>query len=297
MLSILIPAFNYNITTLVNELYRQAVEQNIDFEIIVIEDGSEKYLFGNEKISKLENCKYSRLNKNIGRSAIRNKLADESKYENLLFLDCDSEPGSTHFIQNYLPFCNKECIVLGGRIYDIENDDPNKSLILTYGRKRERYNQTNRKQYRNRMFMTPNFLISKSIFNKVRFNESIIGYGHEDSIFGFELQKQNYQFSTIDNPVIHKGLENNDVFIKKTEQALENLYRIYLNSEYAAIENDSKVLSMFLKIRKFKLQNLINFFFKLSKPIILKNLKGLHPSLLVFDFYKLGYLSLFANHK
>ena len=297
MLSILIPAYNYNITRLVNELYRQAVEQHIDFEIIVIEDGSEKFLLENEKISKLENCRYSRLNKNIGRSAIRNKLADESKYENLLFLDCDSEPYSNHFIQNYLPFCNKESIVLGGRIYDIYNSDPYKNLILTYGRKRERYNQTNRKQNRNRMFMTPNFLISKSIFNKVRFNENIIGYGHEDSIFGFELQKQNYNFITIDNPVIHKGLENNNIFIKKTEYAIENLYKIYLTSEYPAIETNSKVLSMFLKIRKYRLLNLIKFIFMHTRQVILKNLQGLKPNLLLFDFYKLGYLCLIASEK
>ena len=40
MLSILIPTYNYNITRLVVDLHQQALDTYVDFEIIVIEDGS-----------------------------------------------------------------------------------------------------------------------------------------------------------------------------------------------------------------------------------------------------------------
>ena len=39
MLSILIPTYNFNITKLVGELHYQAMENYVDFEIIVMEDG------------------------------------------------------------------------------------------------------------------------------------------------------------------------------------------------------------------------------------------------------------------
>jgi len=67
MLSILIPTFNYNIVKLVKDLHQQALEQYIDFEIIVMEDGSTQFLVENKEIEKFKNCKYIVLDNNIGR--------------------------------------------------------------------------------------------------------------------------------------------------------------------------------------------------------------------------------------
>jgi glycosyltransferase involved in cell wall biosynthesis len=297
MLSILLPTYNYNITKLAADLHQQAVEQQVDFEIIVMEDGSTLFKDENKTVSNLEFCQYIVLPKNIGRSAIRNKLADTAKYNHLLFLDCDSELSSNHFIQKYLAFCNEECVVMGGRIYDEAETDPTRSLILTYGRKRERYNRPGMDENVHKMFMTPNFLISKSNFNKVRFDETIIGYGHEDTIFGIELQQLDIDFTMIDNPVIHKGLEDNDTYIKKTEYALENLYRIYTSGKYPTLATKSKVLSIFIKTRKYRLHSLIRLFYWLTKPFLTKNLKGLHPNLTLFDLYKLGHLCSITDMK
>ncbi len=113
MLSILIPVYNYNITLLVSQLQKQAIETFADFEIIVMEDGSDTFLEENKEIEKFENCKYEVLEKNIGRSAIRNRLAEKAKYDHLLFLDCDAEIYTPHFIEKYEYFCNEECVVIG----------------------------------------------------------------------------------------------------------------------------------------------------------------------------------------
>jgi len=295
MLSILLPTYNYNITKLVTDLHQQALNQYVDFEIIVMEDGSTLFKDENKTVSNLEFCQYIVLPQNIGRSAIRNKLADTAKYDHLLFMDCDSELSSKNFIQKYMAFCKEDSVVVGGRIYDDNESDPSRSLILTYGRKRERYNRPDMNQNIHKMFMTPNFLISKSIFNKVRFDETIIGYGHEDTIFGIELQLLNIDFSMIDNPVIHKGLEDNETYIQKTEYALENLYRIYVSAKYPTLESKSKVLSIFIKTKKYNLHSLIRFTFRLTKPILIRNLKGLHPNLTLFNFYKLGHLCTIAT--
>ena len=53
MLSILIPTYNQDITKLATELHRQAMEQHVDFEVIVMEDGSSMFVEEN-KISTEE---------------------------------------------------------------------------------------------------------------------------------------------------------------------------------------------------------------------------------------------------
>ena len=77
MLSILIPTFNYDITALVVEVHKQSKSCNIVFEILVFDDASTdlEVRKNNASINTLENTSYTILKSNIGRSAIRNKLA------------------------------------------------------------------------------------------------------------------------------------------------------------------------------------------------------------------------------
>ncbi|HEY5592189.1 MAG TPA: glycosyltransferase, partial [Paludibacter sp.] len=110
MISILIPTYNYNITRLVADLHQQALETYVDFEIIVMEDGSKLYVEENKAVNDFEFCRQIVLSKNIGRSAVRNKLADEAKYDHLLFMDCDAEVCSEHYVEKYVAFCKEECV-------------------------------------------------------------------------------------------------------------------------------------------------------------------------------------------
>jgi len=50
MLSVLIPAYNYNICQLVNELHSESIALHVDFEIIVIDDASD------EKFREMNRC-------------------------------------------------------------------------------------------------------------------------------------------------------------------------------------------------------------------------------------------------
>ena len=93
MLSILIPTYNYDITHLVYELHKQATKAKIDFEIICFDDGSKSEINSkNDSINQLNYSKFKELPLNIGRSAIRNLLAKEGQYENLLFIDAGTFP-------------------------------------------------------------------------------------------------------------------------------------------------------------------------------------------------------------
>jgi hypothetical protein len=261
-----------------------------------MEDGSTLFLEDNKTVAALPFCRYVPLKNNIGRAAIRNRLADEAKYEHLLFLDCDSEICSNHFIRKYLPFCNENSVVLGGRIYR-NNIEPQYSLLWKYGRQKERNDAKNLKRRKNySVFTSPNFLISKSVFCNIRFDETIKGYGHEDTVFGIMLGRANAEFKYIDNPVIHSGIEDNTAFIRKTEDALRNLYSLYLSGRYRGLEKESRILSYYIGLKRFGLTHAAAAAHRIFGKLILKNLLGKNPSLQLFDAYKLGILCSF-NHK
>ncbi|MDR2839727.1 MAG: glycosyltransferase [Paludibacter sp.] len=279
MLSILIPTYNYNVTLLVKQLHSQAMALLIDFEIIIIEDGSNKFLAENVAISNLENVKYTVLQKNIGRSAIRNLLADTAKFNSLLFIDCDAEVANDYFLKQYLPFCSEKCVAVGGTAYNENEKNPAFSLRLKYGRQREAVIQN---------FSTFNFLISKDLFQSIRFDETLKTYGYEDTLFGHQLTEIAANIYFINNKLIHNGLDENYIFLQKAENGLKNLIKLYNSGNYLYLKNYSKILNFFLKIKKYHLQKIISFFFKISKPLLIKNLTGKNPSLLLFDIYKLG---------
>ena len=122
MISILIPAYNFNITNLIEDIHKQIKLTKNEFEIICIEDGSTK-TFSNANIINLNNVTYIHLKKNIGRSKIRNLLAKTAKFNWLLFIDCDSEINN-NFINNYInKKIDKKKIYYGETVYQKKNQN------------------------------------------------------------------------------------------------------------------------------------------------------------------------------
>lgn len=293
MLSILIPVFNFDVTGLVKELHKQASDANIKFEIILVDDASlQHFREKNKNLATLRNVEYHEENINIGRSKIRNRLADFSRYPYLLFMDCDSKVASDDFISNYLRFCEDDIVVCGGRIYDQQKPE-DETLILRWkhGSQREVFLADFRNKYPSRSFMTNNFLISKVLFNTIRFDEEINGYGHEDTLFGYELKKLNIKIIHIDNPLIHIGLEHNAYFIEKTKEGIKNLkYISGINNHEKVLIEDIKLLYYFKFCERMKIKKVLGFLFRNWQNRIEHNLTGEKPSLFLFDLYKLGYM-------
>ncbi len=290
MLSVLIPVYNYDVSSLVHELYRQAAALLSEFEIIVMEDGSTLHTEQNATLSALDNCRYIPLSANVGRAAIRNRLADEARYGQLLFIDCDAEVQNSDFIGRYLSFRDESCVVVGGTAYDPAFDDPSCSLRLKYGRTREARTAEERERMRFKSFTTFNFLISKSIFRQVRFDETISGYGYEDTLFSIRLTELGYTVKHIDNPLVHRGVEPNDVYLRKAEVGLANLYRLHVEGRYPCLANDSHLMHTFLSFQRRHLTRPLGRIFPLCRRPMRTNLLSSAPSLRVFDLYKLLYL-------
>ena len=294
MLSICIPIYNYDVRPLVNALDKQAKAEAIAVEIILIDDASEpSFRALNSKLQDLQTVDYLQLEENIGRSKIRNVLHKRAKYPFLLFLDCDSEVSDSRFLHRYIPFIKKEeqILVYGGRSYHC--DPPNDKTLLHwyFGKHREAKNARTRSKKPYQSFMSNNFLIHKSVLDKVPFNETLRGYGHEDTLLGYELKKQGIPLIHIDNPLIHAGLQTAEEFLEKTDEGLKNLLIIdrLLNHDKEFIQS-IRVLKCYFFMKKVFLRKLFVILFKPFEKPVRKNLMKKRPKLWQLDLYKLGKL-------
>ncbi len=280
MLSILIPVYNYDVLPLVEEVHKQAIECNIEFEIIVIDDASPNPTFNTEKLKSFSKTFLHLLDKNIGRSAIRNLLAEKAKFENLLFIDAGTFPKPKHFIASYIDQIGKDVII--GSIAAEENKPERKYLLRwLYTKTKEASKGAGKK------LTSGNFLIKKAIIDKFPFDERLKSYGYEDYLFFSNLKANSVKLDFIDNPIIHDCKEETAEFINKTEEALQNLHMLYTN-EYALVK-DNKIIRTYSKLKRVGFHKLMVVFFKVFKASIVKNLNSSRPSIFLFDLYKLGY--------
>ncbi|WJS96951.1 glycosyltransferase [Flavobacterium johnsoniae] len=288
MLSILIPVYNYAVLPLISELQKQCISFGIKFEILCYDDASNIFIKENQEVNQFENCSLVSLERNIGRSAIRNLLAKKASFENLLFLDADVIPAHNQFIENYISEINKNGkVVFGGLLY--ENQKPSKELLLRwiYGKEREAISLSERIKNHSDFALVSNLLIKKEILIRFPFDETLTKYGYEDLLFFSVLKSQKIETKHIENPVFHLNLETSDLFLNKTKTALENL--AFLNKANKISQNQSRIIASFEKLKRLKLLSFFYFIFKKSEKKIERNLLSEKPSLFLFDIYKLGY--------
>jgi hypothetical protein len=280
------------VSKLAEALHRQAMQSGLPFEILLMDDASGQEFREKNSAIRLSRLHYVQLPENAGRSRIRNMLGRQAQYPYLIFMDCDAAVSSEDYIKRYIPYFKPDTVCSGGRIYEKEQPRDKKYLRWKYGVKREAVPAEKRGEKSNQGFMTCNFLIAKSLLEENPFNEDLTGYGHEDTLFGIQLQEKGYFIRHIDNPLIHLGLEDADVFIEKTEKALVNLRKIneILQEKYPRSVEHSSLVRMEKKLRKMRLIPLFAFVFSIFKPLIRMNLSGRYPSLFLFDLYKIGVL-------
>jgi glycosyltransferase involved in cell wall biosynthesis len=293
MLSICIPVYNFDVRALVEDLHEQAVRCNIPFEIVLMDDASDaSYVAHLQETAVFPHVRVIALNENIGRSKIRNALVKEAQYPYLIFMDCDSATASDDYISQYLPLCQPNAVVYGGRRYEQKKPSDATLLHWKYGVKREALPASERQKHPNYSFCTNNFLIDKAIFNTITFNEQLEGYGHEDTFFGLELLGHHIPITHIDNPLIHLGLETADIFLKKTENGIINLHKVelLLQEKYPDYVGHSKLMRTKISLQRGHLHHLTGRFLKSFKPLLKQNLLKKRPSLFIFDLYKLEYL-------
>lgn len=289
MLSILIPIYNYDAFALVEELQKQCLEAKIDFEILCIDDASQELQQNNSAIQFLSDCVYIELAKNIGRSSIRNLLASTSNQKWLLFLDCDTFPENNNFIANYVNQINISAAkaFFGGLIYSNTKPNNNQLLRWIFGKNREAIPLSERQKKPYTSTFVSNFIIQKSVFETVLFDDKIDTYGYEDYSFIAVLKDRNVTIEHMENPVFHLNLETSEIFLTKTKTALETLFSLSKNNP--TITKQSKITQLHRTLCFFKMDYIVSKLFQRLELKLEENLTSKKPSLIVFDIYKIGY--------
>jgi len=289
MISVLIPVYNYDVIELVKELHKQLELCAVTFEIKCLDDMSEA-VFQKQKhaIDALPYTTYDIATKNIGRIGTRQQLAESAAYENLLFLDADVIPKRHTFIANYLPYLERDYdTIYGGFAYKEEQPDSDLMLRWTYGKSNEEVPALKRNKTPYKVIISANFLIRKRVFIAINSKIKYEGYGF-DNYFGALLKSNKVTVLHIDNEVYHLGIESNETYLKKKENAALTL--IKLNNSNDILEHDNNLLKLFIKLKRYKLNHLASFFYKIGNPILKKNLLGSHPSVNYLQLYRISYM-------
>ena len=285
MISILIPTYNYNTLLLVKTLQRQAIKSKISFEIVVLDDASSdrQNRTENKKINTLEHCTYIESEKNLGRTATRNILAHKAKFNWLLFLDADVIPLNQDYIETYVKeLNNKYDVISGGIVYETQRPTQNQLLRWVYGKTRESKSAKarNKKPYN---IISANLLIAKELF--LRANNFETNHYGLDIYFSYKIRELMAKVLHIENPTIHLGLESTSIFIEKSLRAIQTTYTLEKDNK---IDISSRALQIkYKQLNSTGATKLFIFICNGFESIFLKNLKSRHPSIFLFDLYKL----------
>jgi len=295
VLSICIPVFNWDIRLLIGKLTDEisAEESGQYEEIIVMDDFSpgNELKYANQKFiqeQKIRNLTYIELGQNVGRSKIRNLLAEKASGKFLLFIDSDVLPDRTDFVKKYLGYAaeNKWDVICGGLSYK------NRTVIgreydfyFYFGNRAEAKSVEERSKVPWRYVWTSNVMVRKSVFLQTSFDERFVGYGYEDSEWGIRLTKE-YKMLHIDNTVSHLGLVAKETVYKKMRDSIgsymllaelhpeafkeSSVYKmlklmVFLNNQLLEIA-DTVLRKMFFFINSNSLCFLI---FQLNKAVLL----------------------------
>ncbi|TSK04279.1 MAG: glycosyltransferase [Geobacter sp.] len=229
--SILIPVYNWDLSLLLNRLLREIDECRLEdaVEVIVLDDHSsdEGLRAKNGSLvcgSGREYLHYDKLERNMGRSAVRNLLAAKASARYLLFLDCDVLPDEESFIRSYLAHADagEFDVVCGGISYRTRVLNGTEYDYHAYlGNKKEVKPAAQRNLAPWRHILTSNIMVRKSVFVGTPFDERFTGYGYEDIEWGVRLARS-YRILHIDNTASHLGLVTKDRAYAKMRDSVVN---------------------------------------------------------------------------
>lgn len=291
-LTICIPVYNFDVNNLINDLTTQINAEHLDVDIIVIDDGSEKKFIDINKSSEPTVNQYILLANNIGRSKIRNLFLKYSQAEYFLFLDCDGKVIRQDFIKKYLNLIERTNpdVIYGGRTVSEIPPDSEYGLRWKFAIERENLPVKERLKSPYLDFQTNNFVVRRSILEKVPFNEDITQYGYEDLIFSHDLQNHKVEIDHIDNPIFNNDVESNTIFLSKADQSAKSLAQLIKTENGISRVSQVRLAKAYLLMKKTRTIFIYRFIYKLIRSQIKKMLLTGDAPLKALDFYKLGQL-------
>jgi hypothetical protein len=155
-----------------------------------------------------------------------------------------------------------------------------------------RFTAVERNKHPYQAFRTFNFMVRRDVMLAFPFDERMVRYGHEDTLFGKRLQTENISILHIENPLVNADVETNDVFLRKTEIALESL-----SDHSDLLMGYSPMLKVYKWLKRLRVVGLVGAIHTKLSPVFRRNLLGKNPSVYIYGLYKLGYFCSYKRHK
>jgi hypothetical protein len=207
----------------------------------------------------------------------------------LLIIDGDCLIINHSFIKDYIDSIQDYDVIYGGRLHPTICPSDQQKLRWKYGKYIEDKSviQRLKKPYQSLLFN--NTLIKKSCFNSIKFDTILKGYGHDDTLFSYQLKLMQAKVNHIENPIEHNDIDTNPVYLNKTKGSLENLIKLY-KEERIDIKY-IRLTQLYHFLERKRLTSIISKAYLFFEKSLTKNLTGSTPSLLAFNAFRIGYLS------
>lgn len=274
MLSIVIPVYNYNILPLVAQLHREASALPIVFEILVCDDASTQ-VFHQHQIEGFSHTRWFSNSANQHVAYTRNRLLNEAQYPWILLLDADVLPLSPTFIQNYLTLIEQGLFFQGGFTYVAPHALAHQSLRYTYGQTIEQYKH---------LHSCCNLFFNQREL-QLQFDDTITGYGYEDTLFFLTLAKRNIEVIRTANQVVHHSSESNQTYLERSKQACWGLVNLIQQGKIHPRE--VQLSHLYHQLAKYHFTFMLSVLDALVGRCIQRNLQGKKPSMIGFKWFKL----------
>ncbi len=231
LLSIVVPYKDYPVADLAQELIGQAEQQSLPVELVFADDGSSEHKHAADLRQHFERaaiaCTLLVSSRNVGRAAIRNRLAQEARGPYLLFLDADMLPDSDDFLRRYLEHAlqGKLDIVCGGRSYlRLTSCREDRRLYRYFSQVTECVGAGVRNRHPLWYLLTNNLMVRRSLLLEHPYNERYHGWGFEDADWALRLRHAHALH--IDNTASHMDLPSEQEMLEKFDDSRANFARI-----------------------------------------------------------------------
>lgn len=171
-------------------------------------------------------------------------------------------------------------------------ENENFSLRYKFGKFREEIKSDIRNKNPYKYISSCNFMCKRNVLIDVLSSINTISYGN-DYVFGSLIKKMGIYVNHIDNPVLIDKIDENQIFIKKTHDGLDNLISSYNDK---IIEKHSiSILKAYIILDNLLMKNIFIKITDLFKNLLDRNLHSKDPNLFLFDLYRLNYLCKIKN--
>lgn len=226
---------NYNPKPLLREITDQIHKNQAEIRVVVWDDGSDAVCQHQLVVLQKEFARspvtWVTGVENVGRARMRQNILDFDQEGWIVCLDSDMVPDEDFVEQMVALLVDPAQVYLGQHYYQVEIPFEPFRLHWYYGKKRE----VRRNENLRRHFSTGIFALHSSLTPRLSFDQHLTGYGHEDTLFGLQLENLAIPVKRIPLKAQHDGLDPFGKFLEKQYEAVHNLQ--YLQKAFPGYRN------------------------------------------------------------